>query len=408
MQRTATALLAGAAGVYAATAAWGGPHPIWGYVSAFSEAAMVGAIADWFAVSALFRHPLGLPIPHTAIIPRNKDRLGRNLADFICRNFLSTPKLLVKIKTFDPARRLADWLSDPSHAEQVGSYMVAAVRYALQALDDQRLHAFLHNTLSTGLRQLDLSHALGQLLDAATSERRHQAVLDELLLQLAELLQKEGLQETLADAIAREVKGLRYVGLDQVAARLATRKIVAATARTIVDMAENPEHVLRHRFDEVVRGFTERLQHDPGFQRRGQAIRDELLDHPAFRGYLQGLWGTLQDWLQADLKREDSSIRSRISAMALTLGQRLHHDASMQAWINAQFLAAAPLPIERYREDIRAYITQRIGDWNAREMTEELERNIGKDLQFIRINGTLVGGMVGLAIHAVTQLARSI
>jgi len=202
------------------------------------------------------------------------------------------------------------------------------------------------------------------------------------------------------------VKGLRYVGLDQVAARLATRKIVAATARTIVDMAENPDHVLRHRFDEVVHGFTERLQHDPGFQRRGQAIRDELLDHPAFREYLQGLWRKLQDWLQDDMGREDSSIRTHISAMALTLGQRLQQDNTMQAWINEQVLAAAPLPIERYREDIRAYITQRIGDWNAQEMTDELERNIGKDLQFIRINGTLVGGLVGLVIHAVTQLAK--
>jgi uncharacterized membrane-anchored protein YjiN (DUF445 family) len=407
MKRTATALLVGAAGVYAAATAWGGPHPVWGYVTAFSEAAMVGAIADWFAVSALFRHPLGLPIPHTAIIPRNKERIGRNLADFICNNFLSTPQLLAKIRAFDPGRRLADWLAEPAHAEQVGTHLVAAAQYGLRALDDRRLQAFLHDTLSAGLRQLDLSHAVGQLLDAATSERRHQAVLDELLLQLAELLQKEGLQETLADAIAKEVKGLRYVGLDQVAARLATRKIVAATARTIVDMAENPDHVLRHRFDEVVHGFTERLQHDPGFQRRGQAIRDELLDHPAFREYLQGLWRKLQDWLQTDMGREDSSIRTHISAMALTLGQRLQQDDTMQAWINEQVLAAAPLPIERYREDIRAYITQRIGDWNAQEMTDELERNIGKDLQFIRINGTLVGGLVGLAIHAVTQLARN-
>ncbi len=408
MKRTATTLLAGAAGVYAATTAWGGPHPVWGYVAAFSEAAMVGAIADWFAVSALFRHPLGLPIPHTAIIPRNKDRIGRHLADFICSNFLSTPQLLAKIRAFDPGRRLADWLANPLHAEQVGVHLVAAAQYGLRALDDQRLQGFLHDTLSAGLRQLDLSQVGGKLLDAATSERRHQAVLDELLLQLAELLQKEGLQETLADAIAREVKGLRYVGLDQVAARLATRKIVSATARTIVDIAENPEHVLRYRFDALVHGFTERLKHDPDFQRRGQAIRDELLEHPAFREYLQGLWHKLQDWLEEDMGREDSSIRARISAMALTLGQRLQQDDTMQAWINEQVLASAPLPIERYREDIRAYITQRIGDWNAQEMTDELERNIGKDLQFIRINGTLVGGLVGLAIHALTQLAKSL
>ena len=407
VKRRATGLLCGAAGLYALSSTLEAQHPAWGYAAAFSEAAMVGAIADWFAVTALFRHPLGLPIPHTAIIPRNKDRIGHNLADFICTHFLSTPQLLEKIRSFDPARRLADWLAQPAHAEQLGQHLVSATQYALRMLDDPRLQRFLQDSIANGLRQLDLSQTVGQLLQAVTSGNRHQVVLDELLLQLAELLQKEGLQETLTEAIAREIKGLRYVGLDQVAARLATRKIVAATARTIVDMADDPAHILRQRFDAAVQNFIERLQHDPDWQLRGQAIRDDLLAQPAFAQYLQTLWLQLHDWLQNDLARPDSSIRQRISSMAQNLGLRLQQDHAMQSWINEQILSAAPIPIERYREDIRNYITQRIQAWNAQEMTTELERNIGKDLQYIRINGTLVGGLVGLVIHATTQWVRS-
>ena len=406
-KRRATSLLCGAAGLYVLSSTLETQHPAWGYTAAFAEAAMVGAIADWFAVTALFRHPLGLPIPHTAIIPRNKERIGHNLADFICTHFLSTPQLLEKIRSFDPARRLADWLAQPEHAEQLGQHLVTATQYALRMLDDPRLQRFLQVSIAHGLRQLDLSQTVGQLLQAVTSGNRHQVVLDELLLQLAELLQKEGLQETLTEAIAREIKGLRYVGLDQVAARLATRKIVAATARTIVDMADDPEHTLRQRFDAAVQRFIERLQHDPDWHRRGQAIRDDLLAQPAFAQYLQTMWLQLHDWLQNDLALPDSSIRRRISSLSQNLGQRLQQDHAMQAWINEQILTAAPVPIERYREDIRNYITQRIYAWNTQEMTAELERNIGKDLQYIRINGTLVGGMVGLIIHAATQWVRS-
>ena len=408
MKRIALGLLCGAGVLYAVAATLEPRHPAWGYVAAFSEAAMVGAIADWFAVVALFRHPLGLAIPHTAIIPKNKNRIGENLAAFICNNFLSTPQLLAKIRSFDPAGKLAHWLAQPANAASTGQHLVAAARYGLGMLDDDRVRVFIRHAATTGLQKMDLSHLAGKLLDAMTTGRRHQALLDDVLLQLAHLLQSEDLQNGLTDAIAREVKGLRYVGLDNVAAKLATRKIVSAVARTVVEMAEDPQHSLRLRFDEVVERFTLRLQDDPDFRRKGEAIRDELLAQPAFGNYLHGLWATLQTWLQDDLAHEDSSVRQRVASMAQTLGDKLQADTALQQWINEQILAAAPLPIERYREDIRVYIVARISDWNAEEMTHELERNIGRDLQFIRINGTLVGGLVGLLIHVVTQALRGL
>ena len=409
MKRIALGLLCGAALLYALAAVMAvrAPHPGWGYLAAFAEAAMVGAIADWFAVVALFRHPLGLPIPHTAIIPSNKDRIGAKLAGFICNNFLSTDQVLSKLRAFDPAGRLADWLARPASAAKLGEWGVTAARYGLGAFDDARVRDFLGRIAAAGLAQVDVSRVAGQALEALTAGGRHQALLDEALAQVAELLEGETAQAQITEAIAREIKTLRYVGLDQVAARLATKKIVAAVAKSVAELAAEPEHPLRARFDGFMADFIVRLQADPAFRQRGEDIRAELMAHPALGDYLHGLWGELLDWLHDDLARPDSSIAQRIAKLAGALGTRLQADAQIRQWINEQIEAAAPLAIERYREDIRRYIVERVGQWNAYEMTDELERHIGRDLQFIRINGTLVGGLAGLTIHAVTHWIRT-
>jgi uncharacterized membrane-anchored protein YjiN (DUF445 family) len=407
MKRIAFGLLCAAALLYAAATALEARHPAWGYVAAFAEAAMIGAIADWFAVVALFRHPLGLPIPHTAIIPANKDRIGAKLAGFICNNFLSTSQVLAKLEQLDPAARLAHWLSGPEHAARLGEHLVAAARYGLSAFDDARVRDFLGRIATAGLAQVDVSRLAGQALDALTADGRHQALLDDVLAQVAGVVEGDEMQEQITEAIAREIRALRYVGLDQVAAKLATRKIVAAVARTIAEMAAEPGHPLRLRFDVFMRAFIEKLKTDPEFHRRGLAIRAELQAHPALGDYLHGLWGELLAWLHDDLAKTESGIRQRIVAMAGALGARLAADEAMRRWINEQIVDAAPRAIERYREDIRRYIVERVEAWNADEMTLELERHIGRDLQFIRVNGTLVGGLVGLIIHALTQVTRA-
>ena len=406
MKRVALGLLCAAALLYALASALHDEHAAWGYVAAFAEAAMVGAIADWFAVVALFRHPLGLPIPHTAIIPSNKDRIGAKLAGFICNNFLGTEQVLAKLRAFDAAGRIAEWLARPASGEKLGEWGVAAARYGLSAFDDERVRAFMGRAAAAGLEKIDLSRLTGQALDALTAGGRHQALLDDVLQQVAGLLEGEEVQAHITEAIAREIKTLRYVGLDQVAAKLATRKIVAAVARTIAELAAEPDHPMRRRFDHFVDDFVVRLKLDPEFQQRGEQIRAELMAHPALGDYLHGIWGELLAWLHDDLSRGDSTIRQRIASMAGALGARLQADEAIRRWINEQIEAAAPLAIERYREDIRRYIEERVAEWNAEEMTVELERNIGRDLQFIRINGTLVGGLVGLLIHTATQLLR--
>ncbi|CAG1019003.1 hypothetical protein BURC_03847 [Burkholderiaceae bacterium] len=406
MKWMALALLGAAAVLYVIASLLHGRHPAWGYAAAFSEAAMVGAIADWFAVVALFRHPLGLPIPHTAIIPNNKDRIGENLATFICANFLSTQQVLAKLQHFDSAGRLARWLATPRHAEQAATHLSSALGYGLVALDDERVRHFVGTTMIEALAKLDTSSLAGKWLDLLTAEGRHQPLMDATLRKLSAMLDNDELKGRMAEVIATEVKYLRFVGLDNVAGRYATAKMVSGTIRLVTEMADDPTHPLRQEFDAFIAASIERLKDDPELRAKVEEIKHELLANPALAGYLHGLWGDVVAWVQRDLQRDESLLRTRVAAGIQLIGVKLQADTAMQQWINEQLLAYAPQWIERYREDIRRYIIARVGEWNTEEMTDELERNIGRDLQFIRINGTLVGGMVGLVIHTATQWLR--
>lgn len=407
IKRLALGLLLSAGALYGLASFLEPRHAAWGYVAAFAEAAMVGAIADWFAVVALFRHPLGLPIPHTAIIPSNKDRIGENLANFICANFLSTPQVLQKLERFGVAARLAGWLADPRHAAQAAAQGVAALRYSMGALDDARVQHFFSTALTGRLERLDLSRLAGRLLAALTADDRHRVLVDAVLRKLATVLDDDALKARMAEVIATEVKYLKLVALDNVAGRYAAAKLASGLIKLVGEIADTPDHPLRLELDVFVASFIVRLDDDAELRARIQALQRELLASPALSGYLQGLWSDWVAGVSDDLQRPDSIWGDRLAAGIRHVGDKLLADAPMRAWVDDQLLAAAPRWIERYREDIRNYIVARVGDWNTAEMTRELERNIGRDLQFIRINGTLVGGLVGLGIHATTQWLRS-
>lgn len=410
MKAIALGLLLLAAALYALATHMAAVHPLWGYAAAFAEAAMVGAIADWFAVTALFRHPLGLPIPHTAIIPRKQARLGQNLADFICTHFLATEQVMAKLEAFDAAARLAGWLRQPANAEALGRQLVGVARYGIHALRDERVRQFIQRSATARLRELDLARFGGQLLDMLTHERRHQAMLDELLAQLDELLQDEAVQQRIAAGLSAEFSALRFrlfgkdIPLDEKAGQWSADKVVRRVSALIGEISRDDRHELRGKFDACLGRFIAKLKEDPEFRLKGEQIREQLLAHPAVAGYLRGLWDDLVDWLQADLADADSSIRRRLIKLSLRLGEALSRDAAMRRWINDQLLEVAPPLVERHREDIRRYIAERVERWNSAELVAQLEHNVGKDLQFIRINGTLVGGLVGLGLHALTRL----
>lgn len=404
MKVLAGCLLLAAAVLYAVATALHDIHPVWGYAAAFAEAAMVGAIADWFAVTALFRHPLGLPIPHTAIIPRNKAGIGRKLSDFICLNFLSTPQLMAKVREFNAADQLAGWLQKPHHAEALGNHLIGVARFGVGALRDERVQRFIQRTATARLQQVDLALLSGQLLDVMTADRRHQAMLDDVLREIDRMMRDEDTQAMIARAISSELSALRYVRLDEYAGRWSAEKVVKRISMLITEISEDKDHEMRARFDHYVADFIEKLKNDPEFRVKGEQVRMQLIEHPAIAGYLQGLWDDLIDWLQDDLGKDDSSIRRRLIRLTQGLGAALAADAPMRQWINDQIEEVAPPVIERYRGQVGDYIAERVEAWNTDELVEQLEKNVGRDLQFIRINGTLVGGLVGLIIHTVTQL----
>jgi len=387
------------------------PGLMWlAWLAAFAEAAIVGALADWFAVVALFRHPLGIRLPHTAIIPRNKGRIADNLGSFIANNFLRTEVVLQRIREFNPGRRLAQWLSQRESAEAVAGYGVRAISYALQSVEDERVHRFLHGVLIARLRQIDAAPLAGRVLDLLVQDGRHQQLLDRLLRQLRVLLAEEDVQDKIAALIAREFEGWRRfllgMQIDVSIGEYSGRKLASAITRLLDEVEADERHPLRLRFDTLLADFIVKLKTDPVFRARGEQLRDELFARPELADWLGEAWMKLRAWVEADLREPRSVIGARLAAAIADLGGRLCADESMQAWVNEQALAAARPLCDEHREGIGRFIAAQVKAWDEAYMVRQLELNIGADLQFIRINGTLIGGMAGLLIYAVSQLIR--
>jgi len=414
MKAVATSLLLVAAALYVTALALMPTYPGFaGYLRAFSEAAMVGAIADWFAVTALFRRPLGLPIPHTAIIPQNKARIGANLGNFICEHFLSREQVLQKVTEFDTARRLAAWLSKADNAAALSGIAVKLASHGIEALRDERVRQFVRNTAIAKLEQVDLAKISGQLLEVLTDDGRAQEMLDEVLDQIDRSLQGEAMQQRIAELLAAEFNFLRWrvfgkeLSLHNIAGNWSAERVVKRISSVISEVNQDPDHPLRAHFDEQLHSLVRKLKEDPAFRVRAAQLRAQIIQHPALHGYLTGLVDDLVDWFETDIHSEDSELRHRLGQGARKLGTALAEDSEMQAWINDQILLMAGPLVERYRAAIGRYIAERIEAWDEDELVEQLEGQVGKDLQFIRINGTLVGGLVGVTIHFVTGLVTA-
>jgi uncharacterized membrane-anchored protein YjiN (DUF445 family) len=410
MKRLATGLLVLVAAAYVAASLLEPRYPWLWYVARTCEAAMVGAIADWFAVVALFRHPLGLRfIPHTAILPRNKGRIAAGLSEFIQHNFLSTDAVVARIAAFQPARTLAGWLLKPENAEALAGHACRALAYALQALDDRRISAFLRDNASAALRKADFATAVAQGLDVLTESGRHHALLDGALGALDDLLQKEETRAYIAAEVSRNAPAYlksinEWLGLkldDKAALR-----IVEGALRMVSQVRRDRDHELRQRFDAVVAQFIDRLRTDEAVRARAARLRDEVLESPALSDYVTGLWGELRGWLVADLARSPSGTHARLAGMAKSLGARLDADPGVRQWIDEQVLGAAPALVEEHRAKFGRFVEDQINAWQEDRLVAELEGHIGPDLQYIRINGTVVGGLVGLLL-AIASAALS-
>lgn len=410
-RRIAGFCLLGAAVLYVAGVWLERTHPGFAWLTAFAEAALIGGIADWFAVTALFRHPLGLKIPHTAIIPRNRARLGRSLSTFIRENFLDAQYVHDSVARFDVAAALIDWLSRPARRHAVAKRIAEAMGSALAAVRQDAARAFLTQALRHQLGRLDSSRALAASLQVLVAERRHQALLDDSLARLSDWLAVEENQERVKHFITDTVFRLfnpkvmgREVGLNRLAGWLIRERIVEQSAQLIQAVSDDPDHPLRHHLDRQFASLIEQVRHDPALRDRLDRLRDDLLANERLADWLGAVWEDVMAWLARDLASDDSEIEGYLERFIAWYADSLAEDAAARQWLNDQAQAVIPPLVARSGPHVDAWIERYLDGLDSREIVAQIEKNVGNDLQYIRINGTLVGGLIGVAIHALTQL----
>ncbi|MDA8389665.1 MAG: DUF445 domain-containing protein [Gammaproteobacteria bacterium] len=407
VRATAVALLIAAALLYIGAEALLPGHPWAGYAAAFGQAAMIGALADWFAVVALFRHPLGIPLPHTAIIPSNKHRIADNLGEFIQSRFLSPPKVIEAIRTFAPGRRLTRWLNRPDSVAHLGRLLTEALLRLAHVADDPRLRPFLIDVLQRQLSTIDGPAVIARILDMLSENRRHQILLDEALARLDAYLQHDDVRDTLVRAIARNIEFVpSTLNLDERVGRIILQRLYGALQTLLQDVRMDHHHVLRQRFDEAVFDLTRALREDGALRRDIQHLQGELVFHPETVTAMQHLFTQIRAWLLHDLQMPQGHLNRRVAEVAGDLGRMLASHRPTQDWIDEQILKLVPPVIERYRRTLGEFIAAQLKTWSDDFLVNQIELNIGRDLQFIRLNGTLVGGTVGLLIYAATQIWR--
>ncbi len=398
MKIIATGMLVVMAGVYIATRVIGPVHPFIGFVKAFADAAMVGGLADWFAVTALFRHPLGLPIPHTAIIPRNKDRIGDTLATFLRDNFLTPAVVARRMRGLDVAGAAGRFLASDERGgsgrlRDGASRLLADI---LESLDDDRLGGMAKTAIADRLRRMDVSPLLGQTLTASIREGRHVPLLDGIINRASLIIASN--EEIIRDMVhERAGRILRWTGLDE----NVSNAVITGLNKLVFDMADNPEHPLRLKINELLEDLAFDLQHNDAMQARVQALKDELIDNPAMQRWIDGLWQQGRTALLRAARDPDKAMAGKLGDTLRQLGQTLQSDDRIRTTINRFARRAAVGATASYGDGIVKLVSDTIRSWDVGKVTERVETAVGRDLQYIRINGTLVGGLVGLAIHAV-------
>ena len=411
-KRIALSLLLLALGGLALAHAMGGRGG-WGWLRAFCEASAVGAIADWFAVVALFRYPLGIKIPHTAIIPQGKARIADGLAGFVRDNFLDPPAILAKLAIFDPARRLGAWLTDPPILR---FWVGQAQRWALgllETFDDKRLQQATLALLVEQLRRWDAAPTAGDVLGLLTQNGRHHQLLDAGLQQLAKFLAQDEVKANVSQLMLKHarrewpkiVATLEFVAnVPNLADSLADRLSVSLLDE-LNEVLAQPGHPVRLRYEEWLKEFVERLRHDPALIASVNEMKERVIADPALQTFVSSLWTDIRQLLRRDLARGDSTVADYIERGLHAIGQRLAGDESLRGAINEHVLSAAAHLAGDLQGGVTRHIAQTVKAWNDEQLVRELELSVGRDLQFIRINGTLVGGLIGLALHAVAVLA---
>ncbi len=398
MKRLAVGLLLAMTVVFVVTRALEGRHPWLGYVRATAEAAMVGGLADWFAVTALFRHPLGIPIPHTAIIPTRKDDIGRGLGQFVQGNFLSGPVLMDKIRSAGVADRIGTWLAEPANAAKLGSNAGDVVAAVTEVLGDEDVSAAVEQMVESRIRAVPVAPLAARVIDLAIDEGHYHELFDWFLKGTSGMLEHN--RGLLRDRLEQESPWWVPEAIDN----RVFAKIYGVVQRYLAEIADDPHHQVRSAIDQRIRELADKLRNSPEMAKRGEELKEQLLAHPALRAWSASLWGDLKEGLIEATGDPSSELRHRLEEGIVRLGCTIKDDPDLRAKIDRWVERTVLYLLDQYRDEVAELISGTVARWDANDASRRIELQVGRDLQYIRINGTVVGGLAGLVIFTLSRL----
>ncbi|HEX5962092.1 MAG TPA: DUF445 family protein [Gemmatimonadales bacterium] len=398
MKRRATGLLVFMGAVFVVARILEPSHPWLGYIRATAEASLVGGVADWFAITALFRHPLNLPIPHTAIIPSRKDRIGRSLGNFVQNNFLSPEVLAAKLRAAQISRRAAEWLAQPENARKAAQNVGSVLRSAGAVVRDEDVHSLLDRSVVEPLRRMPIAPVLSKGLELLTVDDRHQQLLDRVISGLTNLVAEN--EELIRERIREESPWWVPELVDD---RI-HRKVLGGIERTLFEVAADPDHQLRHRFDELLSEWIVQLQESPEVRARAEAIKQQILDPETSGRLAASLWNEVKEALGRQNQPGEGGAIDAVARGLSALARAALEDEALLEKVDGWVIGAVLRVVEQHRHEVGQLIAQTVSAWDPEETSRRIELLVGRDLQFIRINGTLVGGLVGLIIYSVTRM----
>jgi uncharacterized membrane-anchored protein YjiN (DUF445 family) len=400
MKLVALSFLLGATAVFLAMSFWqSAGAPAWaGYVKASAEAGMVGALADWFAVTALFRHPLGIRIPHTAIIPTRKDALGNSLGEFVGTNFLAEHVVRERLRRIGVAKRLGGWVAEPGNAERVTAELATVVRGAVTVLRDEDVQAVMEQAVVRRVVEVPWGPPLGKLLAGVFADGSHHKLVDLMCDRAYEWVKAN--HNTVLRVVSDRAPSWSPRFVDSMVADKVYGEVLSFAWLVKTD----PNHPMRLAVDKFLAEFAADLQTDPATMERADQIKQQILEHREVQNVIGSAWATAKGMLLDAAEDPSSELRKRVREGLISLGRRLSDDDTLREKVDNWVESAAAYVVLNYRDEITTLITDTVGRWDAEETSRKIELQVGRDLQFIRINGTVVGALAGLLIYTVAQL----
>ena len=370
--------------------------PALALVAAFAEAALIGGLADWYAVVALFRHPLGLPIPHTAIIPSNQDRIAENLGSFIEENFLSAEPVAQKLREVDFAREVVIWLSDRDRAQGLAAFLARLAPQILSAIHETGLKDFAAERVAQQLKKTDLSPMVTEMLGGLAKQGQHQQLLDEIITALHKFLNNDDAVEAIRKRVSEELPSVLIVFR---ADEAILRRILKTASALLNEVKADKNHELRHEFETFFKKYVRRLKRSRTFAARIEGMKTQILDRPELAAIADQMWLALTRFAEKDAQAERSVIVGTLTDLFVDMALSLEAEPNLRADINKGMVSALSAFVAEQKHNISVFISDQVKSWDFEQLTMLIEANVGKDLQFIRFNGMIIGGIAGVILH---------